>query len=466
MPEFDDGTNQQGRQAGAGHLAGNRAPTPPHAPTTPSAASLFADCVDHWANHREEPGAGGGMPDPRSGAALASLHRLMALLDPADGVDAAPDAASRRELLINITAARVRRAGARGADRASIVGSLRQSACDPASSAAIDSLVESGWETGSGNAGDRAPATRAGVGPLLALLGAGEPFDSSDRARRVERTMDAVRASITQRRHRMRLDPEGSRNMVVPPRRFQLADVGSIAAMLLIGIGVLWPMLVSAREQARTTMCASGMQQAGLGFGLFANDHDGRMPAVGLVDPDWKRSNAAPGTLSNAPWWNVGERANSHSANLFVIVRLGYTHLADTACPGNERAPTNLPSDTIAAMGDWAQPEQVSYSYQLFAGAPGRFGHRPGQVVVSDRSPVVDQSRRGEPVDLLRSSRNHGHAGQNALRQDGAVVFLTSPVLGNGDNIWLPRYLETRPGPIILNGRELPADDRDVFLGP
>lgn len=430
------------------------APEPSQTPR--SDAERFACEVDRWLERHIGEGSQASPGTPAS----ASLDRLMALLDPAiDAPIDAPDAGDRKQLLINVTYARVRRAKARsrvsGSEGPAIVGSLGQSPCDPASAGALDRLVEGQWSADDGS---------TPLAQLLALIDtppAGEA--DPDRARRIDQTMKAVRADLAQRRRRMKIDPESVRAMV-PPRSFRLADVVSIAAMLLIGIGVLWPVLVSSREQARTAMCASGMQQAGVGMGLFARDHDGRLPATALVEPDSRHTVSMLPPLQQA-WWHVGTPGASHSANFFVVVRLGYTHLAATACPGNEHAPTNIPSETLAAMHDWANRDQMSYSYQLFWGSPPRLGHRPEGIILSDRSPVVDQALRGEPIDFRRNSDNHGHLAQNALRQDGRVDRLTSPILANGDNIWLPAFLERDDRP-VLRGTELPWKDGDVFLGP
>jgi hypothetical protein len=56
------------------------------------------------------------------------------------------------------------------------------------------------------------------------------------------------------------------------------------------------------------------------------------------------------------------------------------------------------------------------------------------------------------------------------LWNDGSVQWTTTPVLNNGDNIWLPRpierVLDSLAGkPMPLEGREMPAPN-DVFLGP
>jgi hypothetical protein len=94
-------------------------------------------------------------------------------------------------------------------------------------------------------------------------------------------------------------------------------------------------------------------------------------------------------------------------------------------------------------------------------------------VVLADRSPVVIRILRGQPVNPSASSVNHRSAGQHVLFNDGSTAWITTPVLENGDNIWLPRSIERQIDEILrqhgrrpLSGTETPEDANDVFLGP
>ena len=85
---------------------------------------------------------------------------------------------------------------------------------------------------------------------------------------------------------------------------------------------------------------------------------------------------------------------------------------------------------------------------------------------------MVLKAVRHEAIIPEESSPNHKGYGQDALFVDGHVDWLKTPLLANGDNIWLPRQLEeivrrVRAGQTsgTLRGTELP-DENDVFLGP
>jgi hypothetical protein len=251
-------------------------------------------------------------------------------------------------------------------------------------------------------------------------------------------------------------------------RRLRTADLMTAAALLLIGTAAVGPMVGAMREQSRRVACQGNLQAAGLGFGAYANEFKDAMPM-------------ASASIAGSPWWFVGKPEQSNSANLFTLARTGYSKLDQLACPGNSAA---CRSDLGPAARDWRNLDEVSYSYQnLFgrpqsrlrgdmpaAGGPVASGH---MLVVVDGSPVVRRAVRGQWINPLANSMNHQGKGQNALFSDGAVVWMTSPVLDNGDNIWLPRLLEealakrgqpTQAEPI--NGTEMPATPDDRFVGP
>jgi len=85
---------------------------------------------------------------------------------------------------------------------------------------------------------------------------------------------------------------------------------------------------------------------------------------------------------------------------------------------------------------------------------------------------VVLRAIRGEQFDSGANAPNHRGEGQHMLRNDGSVKWASTPVLPNGDNIWLPRAIEIRIQQMSgksmppLYGTELPADADDTVLGP
>ena len=361
-----------------------------------------------------------------------AIARLLSLLDA--GMD--PAVRAGREVRIESTVARVAAAATRSADSVGIVGAPPEPVLSGADAADVDALVGSNWTNGS-----RAAS-------LLALLDADAPRAGSSREALIERTLATVAAEVERERSRFRIAPSDDR--VAMPRRMRLADLGALAAMFLIGMGIIWPVVTGMRAETQRLSDASNMQAAGLGMGLFAADHADRMPFFADRDPD-------------GVWWRVGDPPRSHSANLYTLVRAGYASIEELASPGNPNAPTRAWSPDAQ---DWRAWEEVSYSYQLFGDEVPRLTTAKGspKLVLTDRSPVIDQARRGQKIDPMRGSPNTQGWGQHLLFSDGSVAFSRSPVLADGDNIWLPRQMDDRVA--RLRGTERPADATDAFVGP
>ena len=210
--------------------------------------------------------------------------------------------------------------------------------------------------------------------------------------------------------------------------RIRLPDFVTVAAVLLIAVGVLWPVLGSIRNQALDAACANNLKRIGYGFDQYANDHNGSLP-MAMAGP-------------MGPW-----EALRNTMNLNPMVQNGYCDAGHLNCPGHHRHHND---------GDEIGP---SYSYRLFT--PRAVIHwNTGRVTVilGDLNPLVDAARSGWDAPPLSVSVNHGGRGQNVLTSDGATMWLEQPLVGSSDNIWMPNQAAVlRPG-------VSPADDTDVFL--
>lgn len=318
----------------------------------------------------------------------------------------------------------------------------------PADGAALDALVESGWSTSRVSAEH---VMRAGlIESLFDLLGAPTAEElTCDRESLLGATMlEIERSDAAQAAGQIVISPHARR---LP--RFRLADLLSAAAIFLIATSILWPMVTGLRHENMRVANAARMANAGLGFALYANDHQGKMPMA-----ESSYAGRAPGVV----WWNVGTPNQSQSAHLFVLTKTGYASLEDLASPTNPVAPIRL---DVSTLDDWRTPDEVSYSYQLLGPGLVRWSTPSRQVVLADRSPVIEQARAGVPVNPLLNSFAHRGAGQHVLFNDRSVRWFDSPFTSWGDNIWLPRSLERRLN-ATLRGNELPDGQDDAFVGP
>ncbi len=364
----------------------------------------------------------------------ARLEATLALLNPVS-LEAA--GGERRRSLIDATLARALRTPRTTPGDGSLLAD---------DAAAVDALVENDWRAASmaGPAGERARR----IEKALAHLDAPPAGVGMSKEMLVEATLGRVDAEIRRREALMRasatdLDGRGGRG------RFTLSDVASIAAMLVFAMGVLWPMAASWREAARRQDCAGNLAMAGEGFDMYAKDHDGRMPM-------------ATAGFGGGSWWNVGDPKHSHSSNLFTLAKNGYNSLEELSCTGN---PMALLKGDARQMDDWRSIDEISFSYQLPARKVMIWNGPARVVVLADRSPVIERALRGERFDPEARSLNHRGRGQNVLMSDGSVIFLSRPVLENGDNIWLPNSItDSTSG--TLHGTERPSGETDAFVAP
>lgn len=373
--------------------------------------------------------------------------RLLALLDATIGAPPAAaggeprDAASLEDVVL-LRVARLRASGV----PAQAPAPCELSAADVA---ALDALVESGMNPDALSP-ELAPRGRRQI-TLLSML---DTSPLQERDARIERTLTAVQRAIDAETDRFVLPETAPRG-----RRLHFADLVSIAALLLIGTALLFPIASGVREYGRRAACQSGMITAGLGFGQYAADSRDLLPM------------ASP-SHGGSPWWEVGRAPErSNSANLFTLVRTKYTKVGDLACPGNPSA--CLTQDAAGDM-DWRRFQDVSYSYRnLFGRKALTIVDSPAGVLLADRSTLVLRAPGVLQVRPFDNSPNHGGRGQFVLVGDGSVRWLISPVLGDGDNLWLPRPLEDAiarlrgqtPEP-DLTGTETPGHDADEFVAP
>jgi hypothetical protein len=270
---------------------------------------------------------------------------------------------------------------------------------------------------------------------------------------RADRVLAAIQRAQDQREQRFR-EPAlaASRGS-----SWRVRELVSIAAMLLLGVAVVLPMMSALRSRTMQTACLSNLHAVGQGVSSYAISNRNSMPML-------------TAGFSGEPWWDVGVPERSNSANLFTLVTNRYVRLADMACPGNPFAPRAEPTPEAR---DWQNLQEVSYSYQIIPKGASLDLAGSDRVLLADRSPIVMAAVQHRWVDPEANSPNHRSNGQHLLQADGSVIWLEAPVLETGDNIWLPRPIERqldelrrRHGQPSLNGMEVPESADDVFLGP
>ncbi len=212
------------------------------------------------------------------------------------------------------------------------------------------------------------------------------------------------------------------------PWRPRLADLLTLAAVVLLGFGTLVPLASRVRASSMDAACASNLRLVGSGLAAYANDNAGLLPMV----------------RAGLPSWESGENHD----HLEHLPDRGYCQHGHLNCPGH------------GGSG-------ASYSYRVIATPlAARLDLEPSLAVVADCNPLIEHFRRGGlVVDLAMPSPNHGGRGQQVLFANLTVVFETTPVVrdrnGKVDNMWLIRDQDGRED---LRRGALPRDPLDAFL--
>jgi hypothetical protein len=318
----------------------------------------------------------------------------------------------------------------------------------PQDQTAVDALVEAGFDLEALSDSHRRRGER--VMQLLGLLDQLPHEEPGDLL--VARTMAAIENTRHQERlsqHIDRLAGAGSGTGSGGPIRVHLRELVATAAMFLIGVSLLWPMLASARSTARQVACQSNLANAGLGLTSYAADHLGAMPATAAK--------------LGSPWWLTNQfddqgNALSNSAHLFVAVHNGYVPVQSLSCAAN--------ADALAAlapgMRDWPTAKSASFSYQnQYAARKPRIDGATTIALLADKNPFFEPGRFHFDLAPNHNSFNHGR-GQNVLMTNGQVMWLDNPRLANDDNI----FHAGDDGFDNYTGLEGPADIGDSFLVP
>jgi hypothetical protein len=323
----------------------------------------------------------------------------------------------------------------------------------PADAAAVDVAME---------ARERAAAGQG----ALRFTGAGEPSgQDAERARRVAAIFAMLDRSVLEeppagladralaRVARVRQQGRFARqvdDLTAAPVAFRWTELIAVAAVLLLGLSVLWPILVHTRGTALQAQCAQNLATAGTAIGSYAHDHNGLAPRAAVV----------PGST----WWNVGTplgpggAVQSNSANLYLLAREHYLKPGVLACPENPNAPAGMDDSQV----DWPNGLAVSYSYQNQFGPALRLEAYPHIILLADKNPLFTVSSGDVHVLRFRddlpaetnSALHQSRHGQNILRADGMVLWTNSPAInidGHIDNIW------TLPQVVHYTGTETPA---------
>lgn len=111
-------------------------------------------------------------------------------------------------------------------------------------------------------------------------------------------------------------------------QRFTLIELLVVIAIIAVLVSMLLPALSQAREKARSSLCVNNLKQCGLVFQLYADDHQGIIPAYVNAD-----------ATSNQPWfWTLAGLGYLEAVPSAEIEKRRITWCPSTAPVGNANA--------------------------------------------------------------------------------------------------------------------------------
>ena len=202
-----------------------------------------------------------------------------------------------------------------------------------------------------------------------------------------------------------------------------LRQIATTAALLLLSVSILLPMLNNAKRQAEIAQCNQNLAGLGTDLQQIAFDqkgltHQPNRDNTGLINP-----------LAKLAQTNLdGSTIPPAQASYFVLLDQRRVNSQHLACPSVSK------SDTTALYN--GQNPAAGGPFRLFLQA------RP---IFADANPLYRVTPNGlvrddKIADLTRSN-NHAGRGQNVLISDGSVRWMIRPAIQRNnqtsDNIWL-----------------------------
>lgn len=275
----------------------------------------------------------------------------------------------------------------------------------PEDASTVDRLLEDGLdperlETLSGDERTRGEA-------VLSLLGKLDQYPVEDASEDlVSATLARVARAEDEQGDRMRLDPASQDSTRLQGRRWRLPDLFATAAMLLLAVGIIWPIANSMSTHRMVALDQANFMELNASLGTFSSSNNGSTPME-----------AAASLLPDPLDW-LGGHAGMHNA------AIQKTFGAD------------------AQENDFYMPEghraRDAYSFQVWS--PDLDLSHSEQPIAANTNPLpaliaADRSTQLTISEAIRNSASHRGSGQNVLFGDGSVRLVRVSEL-EGNRIW------------------------------
>ena len=221
-------------------------------------------------------------------------------------------------------------------------------------------------------------------------------------------------------------EADGEGSMIGIARPFTLIELLVVIGVIAILASLLLPALVSARQRAHVTICASNLKQISTGFNYYIDDFCGYFP--------W--SYVPVSETSNDPWkcWvlTLGGDGNSYGLNYLpsLYSRPGNIGAAKFSNSSLWLCPTQAKSlnDYIgASANNWQMVAKygMSYAYPIYTGS-GRYALGGSPALTSRPAKIVEIQSPSTTMNLIERGDADSYYGANTISVGISPYFPTA----------------------------------------
>ena len=238
-------------------------------------------------------------------------------------------------------------------------------------------------------------------------------------------------------------------------RAFTLIELLVVIAIIAILASLLLPALSGAKTRAQRLRCMSQMKQLGLGFALFAPDHNDQYPPTAYSTGDYQYQ------LSWDDYLHRYIGGSAPEADLIVGISGG---IADRA---TIPAILRCPADRIEISIAWATFGQRRTYAMNYAGPDFSIGTKNGPLPPPDYGVGVYYNLRGSAPGALPDWEPRGYKDSVVRDPAGTILLVEQPEGGNiCGNDWPSfsmaptgqaqggTYTEQSPYQIVVGGKQ------------
>jgi len=222
----------------------------------------------------------------------------------------------------------------------------------------------------------------------------------------IDATLARINRAEQERDERMNFNTAASEQL--SGQRWRFPDLFATAAMILLAVGVIWPVANSVRTNRIVAQDHDNLVENHDGISTYASANNGSTPM---------QAAATAGILPDPFEW-MGGHSGAHN-DAIREASGSHTQANDFYLPGGD-------------------PDQHAYSFQVWS--PGDDLLNSSRMIASNTNPLPAMRSLDGPMDAdlaLQNSRSHYGSGQNVLYGDGRVDMIEVSEF-DGDRIWDP----------------------------